>query len=162
MYFGTKQAAKTYAAQEACRWLESHGFMSSSSNGGGGHLPTPMINNVAAAAAAAGTTAAVRVEGQTIQLSRQATTAAKVHQLCHILNLPTAEYRFRTTVGGASSFVDGGVYLPITSGDHNQAIVEVRGVLGKKKAREECARGLLEVLIKKAEERDGVRVLEID
>ncbi len=67
----------------------------------------------------------------------------QVNVLCVALGLPTAEYRIANS-SDVPGFWSGAAYVGREPG--LQGIAPIRNVFGKKRAKEECAKGVLEVL----------------
>ena len=75
-----------------------------------------------------------------------------------MLNLQPPQYRFNPTNPSTPSLLSGAAYFPGTPySDLQGPIGEVRNVFGKKNAKEECARGVWDVLVRVAKKR-GVDV----
>lgn len=85
--------------------------------------------------------------------------------LAPLLSLPPPLYRLYPTSPAAPNLLSGAAHFTGMDAAHHpllkEPVGEVRNVFGKKNAKEECARGVWEVLRKVAKER-GVDVEEVD
>ncbi|KAI9754774.1 MAG: hypothetical protein M4579_004559 [Chaenotheca gracillima] len=152
--FPNKKAAKLNAAREACEWLRREGHLRRPSAAvGSGQSGTALKMP------AAGLANCAKVDGKVITLARGATFAQKVGDLYPILGFHAPGYRLESDPkmpmiwSGAAYFPDD----PILQGP----LGEVRNVYGKKDAKEQCARAVLEVLKAVADKR-GVVVKDED
>ncbi|KAI9777543.1 MAG: hypothetical protein M1839_008837 [Geoglossum umbratile] len=143
--FPSKRAAKTNAAREAVEWLTANNFM------GPQGPPTKKKRK-------GGSISQVAPEsGMIVEIKRTANFAQKVCELCPMIGLPPPEYRllpdtnFESMYSGAAFFKD-----PIIP---YEPIGEVRNVYGKKKAKEEIAKGVL-AFLKEWTERQGIELKE--
>ncbi|MCJ1225681.1 hypothetical protein MMC12_002330 [Toensbergia leucococca] len=143
--FSTKKAARTHAAKEAMHWLIQNGH----TNPDGSARARKKLK----------LGAAVRVEGNTLEVKRDATFTQKVADLCPLLGLSAPEYRLAPTSPSAPHLLSGAAYFPQDSLVVPGSVGECKHVFGKKSAKEECARGVFEYLRALAEKR-GVSVGE--
>ena len=145
--FPTKKAARANAAREAMKYLIDQGL----TNPDGTLLPRKKVK--------LGT--AVRVENEKLEVKRDATYAQRVNgqslllalmtlaarsaDLCPILGLSAPTYRLSASSVSAPNLLSGAAYFP---GEPRfpDKYGEVRNIFGKKSAKEECARGVWEVL----------------
>ncbi|KAL9007076.1 MAG: hypothetical protein Q9188_000199 [Gyalolechia gomerana] len=151
--FPNKKAARTNAAKEAVQHLISIGELNSD-----GSAKARKKGKVGAG----GPT--VRVEASGVEVKKNATYAARVNDLAPLLSFTAPVYRFQPTNPSAPNLLSGAAYFTGDASYHpllKDAVGEVRNVFGKKNAKEECAKGVWEVLREVARER-GVEVEEVD
>ena len=130
--FPTKKAARSNAAREAVHFLISQDLTNSDG--------TPKARNKKIKLGTA-----VRIDQRGMEVMRGTSWAQRVADLCPLLNLPTPTYRLTALAPSAPTMLSGSACFtgnPILPGNYG----EVRNVYGKKNAKEECARGLFEVL----------------
>lgn len=152
--FPSKKAAIKNAAKEAVQHLISIGELEP--NG------SPKVRRKAKAGNGAPT---VRVEAKGVEVKRDATYAARVNDLAPLLSLPPPLYRLYPASPAAPNLLSGAAHFTGMDAAYHpllkEPVGEVRNVFGKKNAKEECARGVWDVLRKVAKER-GVDVEEVD
>ncbi|KAL8713370.1 MAG: hypothetical protein Q9220_002569 [cf. Caloplaca sp. 1 TL-2023] len=151
--FPSKRLARNAAAKEAVQHLMSLGEL----NPDGSPTKTQKKKHLKW-----GSGPTVSFEsGGGLEVKRGATYVGRVTELLPLLALPPPTYRFAPASASAPNMLSGAAYFadddPLLQG----AIGEVRNVFGKKNAKEECARGVWEVLRTLAESR-GVQVREVD
>ncbi|KAL8657793.1 MAG: hypothetical protein Q9226_001578 [Calogaya cf. arnoldii] len=150
--FRNKKAARNNAAKAAVQYLISLGELN----------PDGSCKAKKKVKLGAGPT--VKVEAKGIEVKKDASYANRVNDLAPLLSLTCPTYRFTVTSAAAPNMFSGAAYF---TGDAlhllslQGAIGEVRNVYGKKNAKEECARGVWEVLKGVARER-GVEFEEAD
>ena len=141
MGFPSKKAAKTNAAMEAVNWLVEQGEL----NPDGTAKKRKKLKLGTAVKAQAPSTGG---EGKGISFGQ------RVNDLYPILGLSAPEYRLRPSPQ-APNFHSGAAYFPRDPLVVKGPVGEINNVFGKKNAREECAKGVLEFLERLVRERGG-------
>jgi hypothetical protein len=140
--FGSKKAARQHAAGCAVAHLKSLGLWPDD------------VGGIKKRKSAANTTSPSPAEGSNAGTGTDArsTALSQVVALANLLSLGSPEYRFEsdaTNLQTVSCFFKNG-------GKHEGPIGEVRNVLGKKRAKEECARFVLEYLSEEKKRREAI------
>ncbi|KAL8853611.1 MAG: hypothetical protein Q9221_001597 [Calogaya cf. arnoldii] len=150
--FSNKKAARNNAAKAAVQYLISLGELN------------PDGSCKAKKKVKLGGGPTVKVEAKGIEVKKDASYANRVNDLAPLLSLTCPTYRFTVTSAAAPNMFSGAAYFTGDALHHPSlkgAIGEVRNVYGKKNAKEECARGVWEVLKGVARER-GVEFEEAE
>ncbi|KAI4114472.1 MAG: hypothetical protein LQ345_004750 [Seirophora villosa] len=149
--FPSKKAARINAAKEAVQYLISIAEL----NPSGSPKGRRKIKS------GSGEGPIVRVEGEGLEVKKDVTYAARVNELAHRLSLPPPMYRLSPASSAAPNLLSGAAYFSgVDAAYHpllSKPVGEVRNVFGKKNGKEECARGVWEVLREVARER-GVEI----
>lgn len=140
--FGSKKAARQHAAVCAVAHLKTLGLWPDN------------VGGIKKRKSAANTTSPSPAEGSNAGAGSDAksTVLSQVVALANLLSLGAPEYRFEsdaTNLHTVSCFFKNG-------GQHEGPIGEVRNVLGKKRAKEECARLVLEYLSEEKKRREAI------
>ncbi|CAO1605487.1 hypothetical protein XANCAGTX0491_009004 [Xanthoria calcicola] len=150
--FSTKKAARNNAAKAAVQHLISLGELN----------PNGSCKAKKKAKLSAGPT--VKVEAKGIEVKKDTSYANRVNDLAPLLSFTVPVYRFTPTSAAAPNILSGAAYFTGDALYHpslKDGVGEVRNVFGKKNAKEECARGVWEVLKGVARER-GVEIEEAE
>lgn len=155
--FPTKKAARANAAREAMNYLIEQGAVNpdGSLKPKKAKLGTPVSVKVKVQGKQCevkrDTTFAQRVNGESLLLALLTLAVwfidspTSVTDLCPILGLQPPTYRLTPSPMAASNLLSGAAYFP-TEPQLPDQYGEVRNIFGKKAAKEECARGVWEVL----------------
>ncbi|KAL8803286.1 MAG: hypothetical protein Q9182_003244 [Xanthomendoza sp. 2 TL-2023] len=154
--FSTKKSARSNAAKDAVHHLISTGDLNPD-----GTCKTRKKSKSAAGASSP----AVKVDARGLHAQTTASYANRVADLAPLLSFTAPTYNFTPVSAAAPSMFSGAAYF---TGDALEAhpklkgpVAEVRNVFGKKNAKEECARGVWDLLKEVARGR-GVEVEEVE
>lgn len=148
--YASKKIAKALAARAAMLWLRSENRLASPPARKRVKLENETAENYSISKANGTNSNASLVpspSGSVLDIVDSvgpSTFANQVHQLALLLGLTSPEYRLIAAPNTA--MYSGAMYFKDGTGVLVGALGEVRGVYGKKAAKEECARGVVEVL----------------
>ncbi|KAL9615405.1 MAG: hypothetical protein Q9167_000234 [Letrouitia subvulpina] len=165
--FPSKRAARSNAAKAAVEHLISTGDL----NADGSIKKAPKKPKTAAAAVGgvagagagkAGASVWMKEGSGGLEVRKSASYAVRVSDLAPMLGLPPPTYRFLPASPETPNLLTGGAVFPPGQPEPlvQGPLGEVRNVFGKKSAKEECARGVWEVLRRLAKKR-GVEIEEV-
>ena len=152
--YASKKIAKALAARAAMFWLRAENHLGSSParnkvklENGAAAYSTPNSNGTSSDGTNPNASPMPSPSASVLDFVDSAgpsTFANQVHQLALLLGLTSPEYRL--TAAPNTALYSGALYFKDGTGVLVGALGQVSGVYGKKAAKEECARGVVELL----------------